>query len=35
MVLDFLNKGVPMTYEDRIQKRWLIIATITVIAVSA
>ena len=35
MVLDFLNNGVPMTYQDRIEKRWLIIATITVIAVSA
>lgn len=35
MVLDFLNNGVPMTYQDRLEKRWLIIATMTVIAVSA
>lgn len=35
MVLEFLNNGVPMTHEDRTNKRWLIIATITVIAVSA
>lgn len=35
MVLEFLNNGVPWTAEDRIQKRGLIIATITLISIVA
>lgn len=35
MLLEFLNNGVPMTYHDRFEKRWLIVATNTVMAVIA